>query len=216
MNKIASVISWVFMPLLMPYYALLIVLFVPSFQKFIGTNSAQIILYPATLKWIIAGTFLIFSVITPGLSFVIMYRNKMITDIEMWVQKERNLPIITTMIYAGFLYFILLGKIDFLPKYFYALPLAGMIVLGINLLYNRFSKISLHASGAGIFTGFLFAFAKEQQIYQFWILIAAVLVSGLICTTRMYLEKHKPHELIAGYFISVAVTFLVTYFYPIN
>jgi membrane-associated phospholipid phosphatase len=74
--------------------------------------------------------------------------------------------------------------------------------------------MSLHASGVGILTGFIFAFCLTQVVYQFWIIVAVIVVSALVISSRLYLKKHTPIELFLGYIISIFVTFFVTYFYP--
>ncbi len=216
MKLFFTVITWVFMPLMMPIYALLLILFVPAFQFDSNPNSLQLFMYPIQLKWAILIAFFIFGVAAPGFSFMILHKKNMISTLEMDGKKERNLPLIITLIYGILLYLILMFKVGsgILPKYFFALPMSGSVVLGIMVYVNHFRKISLHAAGVGILTGFIFAFCLGQVAYEFWIIIVSVLVSGLVISSRIYLQKHQPIEVILGYSISTLVTFLVTFFYP--
>ena len=216
MNIFFKTVSWVFMPLLMPVYALLIIFFVPSFQAETGAMNQQLIFYTDELKWGLIITFFIIGVLAPGLSFVIMRKQNMISTIEMDARKERNLPLLITVVYGVLLYGILISRAGngILPKYVYALPLACSIHTSISFVVNRFIKMSLHASGVGILTGFIFAFCLDQVVYQFWIIVAVIVVSALVISSRLYLKKHTPIELFLGYIISIFVTFFVTYFYP--
>ena len=209
-------VSWVFMPLLMPIYALLIIFFVPSFQAETGAMNQQIIFYTPELKWGLILTFLIIGVIAPGLSFVILRKQNMISTIEMDARKERKLPLIITVIYGVLLYGILISRAGngILPKYVYALPLACTIHTALTFVINKYLKISLHAAGTGILTGFIFAFCVLQLVFQFWIIFAVIIVSALVISSRLYLKKHTPFELFLGYVISLIITFSVTYFYP--
>lgn len=218
MKSFFTAISWVFMPLLMPIYALALILYVPAYAYDSSQNSLQLFMYPGELKSALLIAFFIFGVGAPGFSFMILQKKNMISSLEMDGRKERNLPILITFVYAIFLYLILLYKVGsgILPKYIFSLPLGGAIVLGIMGYVNRFRKISLHAAGVGILTGFIFAFCIGQVSYEFWMIIVSIIVSGLVISSRIYLEKHEPIEVILGYFISALVTFLVTFLYPIN
>ena len=217
MKLFFQTISWVFMPLLMPIYALMIVFFVPSFQVETGAMNQQLIFYSTELKWGIIITFLIIGVLAPGLSFIVLRKQNMISTIEMDNGKERNLPLLITLVYGILLYGILISRAGngILPKYIYALPLACTIHTAVSFIINKFLKISLHASGAGILVGFIFAFCLGQVVYQFWIIILVIIVSTLVISSRLYLQKHKPIEVTIGFIVSCCVTFCVTYFYPI-
>ena len=75
-------------------------------------------------------------------------------------------------------------------------------------------KVSLHATGVGILTGFVFAYVLEQIYFQLWILVVVILISGIVLTTRLFLEKHTPKELIIGYFFSLITTFVLNFYFP--
>ena len=75
-------------------------------------------------------------------------------------------------------------------------------------------KVSLHATGVGILSGFILAYFTEQVYFEIWILALSFFISGLVLTSRLYLEKHTPKELIIGYFFSFLVTFLLNLYYP--
>jgi membrane-associated phospholipid phosphatase len=120
--------------------------------------------------------------------------------------------------YCAFLYALFLYKAPngLLPKYFYALPLSGTIVTACFIYINRWIKISLHGGGVGIMSGFLFAYAVEQAEFQFWILIFAIIASGLTISARLFLKKHTQLEVYTGWSLAVILTFLVNYLYPIG
>jgi membrane-associated phospholipid phosphatase len=78
---------------------------------------------------------------------------------------------------------------------------------------NRWIKISLHAGGAGILVGFLFAFFLEQQTFALWILPVAILASGLTISARLFLNKHRPIEVYTGWTFAVFITFITHFIY---
>jgi membrane-associated phospholipid phosphatase len=162
--------------------------------------------------------FFIFSVLAPGLSFLLLHKKKIISTIDMENQRERNIPMILMLSFCLVLYFLFIIKAqnNILPKYVYALPLSGVFVTVTYTFINRWIKISLHAGGAGILTGFLLAYASAQVEFEMWILIAAILASGLTLTARLYLKKHTQLEVYTGWSLAVLLTFLVNTLYPIS
>jgi membrane-associated phospholipid phosphatase len=217
MKILAEVLSWVFLPLLMPVYGLLLAMYVPSNQDYLFNEDSLFFLRDEA-KLAILYMFIIFSVIAPGLAFVLLHKWKIITTIDMENQRERNIPMFIMLTFCLILYFLFLVKAqnNILPKYIYALPLSGVFVTVIYTYINRWIKISLHGGGAGILTGFLFAYAIEQAEFRFWILIFAIVASGLTIGARLYLKKHTQTEVYTGWSLAVLMTFLVNYLYPIG
>lgn len=215
MKILAEILSWVFLPLFMPVYGLIIAMYIPS--------NPDYILYEDSLYWLndsaktaVLYMFIIFSVIAPGLSFVILRKRNIISTIDMENQKERNIPMFIMLSYCLVLYFLFILKAqnNILPKYIYALPLSGVFVTVIFTYINRWIKISLHAGGAGILSGFMFAYMANQMEFKFWILIAVIIASGLTISARLYLKKHTSTEVYTGWVLAFIMTFLVNFLYP--
>lgn len=215
MKILAEILSWVFLPLLMPVYGLLIAMFVPSNQDYFF-NEGSLFFLTLQGKVAILYMFIFLSVIIPGLAFVFLKKQNIITTIDMESQRERNIPMFIMLSCCLILYFFFVIRFQDLviPKYIYALPLSGVFVTVTYTYINRWIKISLHAGGAGILTGFLFAYAVEQMEFQFWILIFAIIASGLTISARLFLKKHTQREVYTGWIFAVVMTFLVNYFYP--
>ncbi len=217
MKQTAHILSWVFLPLFMPVYGLMIAMYVPSNQDYLFNEESLYFLIPPA-KQAILYMFLIFSVIAPALSFLMLFKRKIISTIDMESQRERNIPMIIMLSYCLILYFLFIIKAqnNILPKYVYALPLSGVFVTASYTFINKWIKISLHAGGAGILTGFLFAYFFEQAEFQFWILIFAIIASGLTLSARLFLKKHTPLEVYTGYSLAVLITFIINFLYPMG
>ena len=214
MSAISQFISWLFMPLLMPIYALLIVMYVPSDHYFY--NPFCMYLLPQESKTAILYMFILFGVAAPGLSFYLLQRSNIIQSIEMDNRKERSIPIVVMFLYCLMLYVMFVyksGHSSIIPKYIYALPLSGVFVTFIFFFINRWKKISIHAASSGILVGFIFAYMIEHSDYHLWILSLAFIISGLVMSARLYLEKHTLQELIIGWGIGSFVTFAVNFYY---
>ncbi|MCF8416587.1 MAG: hypothetical protein K9G40_10115 [Crocinitomicaceae bacterium] len=217
MKIFSDIVSWVFLPLFMPVYGLVLAMYIPSNEDYILNEDSLYFLTDAA-KQAILYMFFIFSVLAPGLSFLLLHKKKIISTIDMENQRERNIPMILMLSYCLVLYFLFVIKAqdNILPKYVYALPLSGVFVTVTYTFINRWIKISLHAGGAGILTGFLLAYASAQLEFEMWILIAAILASGLTLTARLYLKKHTQLEVYTGWSLAVLLTFLVNTLYPIS
>ena len=98
--KIASeILSWVFLPLIMPVYGLLIAMYVPSNQDYLFNEDSLFFLNDSA-KSAILYLFLIFSVIAPGLSFLLLKKRNIITTIDMENQRERSIPMFLMLAYS--------------------------------------------------------------------------------------------------------------------
>lgn len=214
MELFSKIASWVFLPLFMPIYALLIVFYVPSNQDYIFNEDCMYFIFEQN-KRVILFEYLLFGALLPGLSLVIMRFSGMITDIEMGDKSERHLPIIMTIMYCIMLYTLLVLQFRDIPapKYIFSLSLSGVIITVVHYFFNIWKKISIHAGGAGIMFGFLLAYILEHQEYQLWIIGVAILASGIVMTARLYLKKHTMSEVVIGWFVGSFITFAVNYLY---
>jgi len=214
MKSISShILSWVFLPLFMPTYGILLAMYIPSMPKDLSHVSMYFL--APEMKTRLLLLFFLFSAVAPGLSFVALHKKKVISTIDIENQRERRIPLLVMMAYSLVLFLLFFVKAPdaALPIAFYALPLSGFIVTAVFMGINRWIKISLHAGGAGILVGFLFAFFLEQQAFALWILPAAILASGLTISARLFLNKHRPIEVYTGWTFAVIITFFTHFIY---
>jgi len=206
MKFLSHFFSWVFLPLLMPSYGILISLFVPAYSTDLEMTSLYFA--PLESKWALFTIFFLFSVVAPGVSFVLLHRFKVISTIDIERQGERSLPLVIMLVYSLVLFFLLVYKAGegTLPRYFYALPLSGVAVTSIFLLINRWIKISLHGAGAGILLGFLIVFTRAQDHFSLVWVLSALLAAGLTMAARLYLRKHTPLEVYTGFMLALLLT----------
>lgn len=216
MRIVSQIISWVFMPLLAPIYALLLVMFVPSNIDFMQNDQCMYAM-DLQFKKAFLYMFLIFSVLAPGISFLLLKRSGMIGSLEMDERRERFVPILVMAIYCLVLFFYILYLIDAnrltVPKFIIALPLSGAVVTTLFLIANRWKKISIHSAAAGILTGFILAYILHQVEYQLGIFTVSILISGLVMSARLYLQKHTFSEVIIGWCIGSFFTFAINFLY---
>ncbi len=208
-----QIATWLFMPIFMPIYALLLVMYTPS-QPFNISEDNSLFIFSNQNKVAILSNYILFTVIAPIAMYSIFLKLNIIKTIQLDDKKERNMPMILMAIFCFLLFYTFNSIQVVLPKYVYGLCLAGGIIITLFSLLNIYFKISLHATGVGILTGFIFAYISEQLFFQLWILILVLLVSGIVLSSRLYLNKHNSIELISGYFLSFIITFTLNLYYP--
>lgn len=212
MNKISQIISWVFLPFSMPIYALLIAFYVESYS-FKSFNYNLWILNEEA-KSALLSIFFVFTIIAPGLSYIALRKQNIISSIEMDERKERFIPISIMLLYCLALFILMYFKLNSseFPKIIYLFPLSGAISALLMLGINNFMKISLHACGSGIFLGFLLAYFGHLSFYNFYIIPLSIILCGIILSARFYLQKHNIIELASGFFTGGLTTFFFCYF----
>jgi membrane-associated phospholipid phosphatase len=84
-------------------------------------------------------------------------------------------------------------------------PLISMMMLGaavavfIGFIANVFTKISLHAIGAGCFVGLTLSILRLADYDLRLLLLGAIILAGLIGTARMRLGAHTQRQIYYGY-----------------
>jgi hypothetical protein len=72
----------------------------------------------------------------------------------------------------------------FVKTYIFSTSFLALTVLVINLWW----KISLHSAGAGALIGIVIALSLKMSVPLTWFLIPAVLIAGLVLSSRLKLN----------------------------
>ena len=214
--KIATrVISYLFHPLLVLTYALVLLILVDPFA--FGANSVQ----SANSKLLILRIFLA-TCFVPAMAILMLYFLGMIKSLRLEDKMDRTGPYIIT----GIFYLWLLRNFwesNLVPPIYTSFVLGATIALFLAFLINIFSKISIHAVGASILVAITIItmltqnyepllIPLPQQGYLstslLYLLLALLIITGLLGTSRLYLQKHEPSELYGGYFVGFIAPFV--------
>ena len=214
MNGVAKFLSWVTLPLFTPMYALLVVFFVPAQSSSMKVMDT-LYLYPWEAKALFLLLFLVFIVLAPGMSLIVLRVNRSISSLELPNQQERETPIMVMVFYTTVLYLFLWYQSDanVVPPVLLAMALGGMISTLTAYLLNKRFKISLHGIGLGALVGFLYTYFLGLEKFDIAILIYAVLLAGLGLTARLILKQHNLFQIFAGFSLGFASQFFCVYFY---
>jgi hypothetical protein len=199
-NVLARIISYVFHPLLMPTYLLLMLsLILPS------------ALYPVSIEqqylFIIFVVFVTFFFPVLILSFLKMFGA--ISSFTLENRKERILPFFCmAIIYAGTMYpLIARNRINVDDNLFKFLIIIECLVL-MAALITIFYKVSIHAMGSMGVVGILIPLniASDNQLIFVATLIAFV-VAGIVMSARLQLNAHTPRQVLIGALAGVCIGF---------
>lgn len=190
-RAVAKIISYIFHPLFVPVYiAWFLITVQPYF--FSGFSPAQKIL--VLIRFFVIYSFfpLVTVLLTKALGFL--------DSIYLKTQKERVIPYIACGIYYFFMAYVLRHQPEF-SKEVVQLAIAIFIASSAGLMANIYMKVSMHAMSMGILVMFIALLASSQSGNFRIYLAGAVLIAGIVCTSRLIVSDHTPKEIYVGLLI---------------
>lgn len=193
MNKLATLLSTVFHPLLMPTYGIAIALYT-SYMRIFGDRLLGIVIVGVLLT----------TCILPSLGIYILYKLGHISDFRLHERTERTIPyLINFACYvACYLYLYRFG----IPSWIIAFIAGAIVALIISLFINRYWKISAHMVAAGSMVTLVFLMSFYSLMLTPYILplqIASVLLAGAIGSSRILLKRHTLGQVGAGFALGI-------------
>ncbi len=189
----AKALSYIFHPLFIPTY-----FYLWTLGRFGVEFSGAA---PGDLKLRAIGVF-ITTAFFPALTVLLLWKLKFISNIYLRSNKERIVPYVAAMIFYWWMWFLSKGFQDqaLSLKFFYF----GIFIATIPaLILNSFCKVSMHAMGmAGLATA-MFISCIMYHTYYGVDLIIAVLMCGMVCSSRLLLKEHTQGEIYLGALIGI-------------
>lgn len=201
-HKISKIISYVFHPLLMPTYGLILLLY---------TNNYISTFTPSKIKLFIIGITFIFSFIMPALNALILLRMKRINSLEMETPRERVIPYSSAIVYFLALFYLFL-KSPF-PPIICLLILGAAVSIFLTLIINFKWKISAHAVGVGGIIGAILGISYRLMIDLQLILFISIALAGLVGYARLRLNAHNPTQVYCGFLLGIVTELLIMILY---
>lgn len=190
---VSKIISTLLHPLFVPAIVLAyLVYFSPN--VFFG--------YPTEIKqwWLITVSYI--TITFPLLTVILLWRLKFIDSIHMHGQKERYGPLIASMLFY-FWVFWLFHKQFQAPLLIQTLLLGTFLTTVMVFMSSIFFKISMHSSAWGSVLSFATICAFQCVDNSIILLIISILLAGIVGSTRLYLNAHTPKQLWAGYIMGI-------------
>lgn len=198
-DKIATFLSWVLVPLLMPVYGVIL-----------AFNLSILIYATPDAKWIYTIITALFNVGVPALLVVLLKKLGMVNDLGLNGRRERTLPYIISIMGLGLTAWFMAIKVA--PMWLIMFFVGGAIAGVINLIVNFRWKISAHAAGmAGIVAllARLLLIGIPVPGLNTWFMISIAL-TGLLGTARVWLGRHTVWQVLAGYVVGFCCVFFMT------
>jgi hypothetical protein len=123
---------------------------------------------------------------------------------------QRALPLLLSSV-SYYLGYFLLNRINAYPV-FKIFIIASVLVIVVLLVLSLKWKISSHMAAMGGLTGALLALSFRTGTNPVWAIVMVIVVSGLVATARLRLEKNKLWHLEAGYALGFVTLYLIIYF----
>lgn len=197
---VSKFISILFHPVFIPTLVLsFLVFFIPNL--FVGFEEKDI-------KWWI----LIVAYITitfPLLVVFLLWRLKFIDSIYMKGDKERYIPLIASMLFY-FWTFWLFHKQFHAPNFVQSFLLGTFLTTVGVFISTLFFKISMHTAAIGSVLGFSLLLALFPP-HHFGLLFIAIICTILVSFSRLFLKAHHSFEVISGMVLGFIFQ-LISYF----
>jgi hypothetical protein len=196
-KQIASVISYISHPLLMPMIGLLLI-------SNSGTYAAD--LDPRFTYFIYLSVFLL-TLMTPVSMILLLYYTHLAKNLEFSERRERQLPLYITLFFYVATY-ILIRKLpvsQVYQRFIFSACLSVLFVLAISYFW----KISAHMVGWGGLVGLIvvLSFRFDSDLMLF--LIISILLAGITAFARLRLDEHKPVQIYSGFLIGFLTILIV-------
>lgn len=156
-------------------------------------------------------TAFVLTVCLPVLSFWVLYRSGFISDLKMSVRKERVFPTYIAISYYAMFYYLIRQSAGIDPV-IYAAFFGAMLAIFIGNIITNYWKISIHGIGISLVTGMFLGATELRFVNHFYWITALFLLIGLVGTSRLYLNRHTPLQVLAGSVLGFTVPYMCVLF----
>lgn len=185
MIVLARILSTVFRPIYYPTVGIIILL-----------TTTYLVLLPWSFRLTILALVYLFTVAIPTGATYVWRRIRKWKRHELRHQHKRWAPYI--IYFVCYILCIQVMTALRLPRFMVSAIAASALIQAACILINTKWKISTHAAGSGGVIGALMAYSLIFPFNPVWWLCLAILVSGLVMTSRMLLRQHTLWQVLGG------------------
>ena len=195
-----KVVSLVFHPLLMPSFTFLIVYqILPEIVRPMG--------------WLMLPFLFITTFLIPLFGISALRLSGSISSYTIEKREERFLPFLFVTIFYTMTTVMFIVKIQ-VNSIVSTMLIASTALILVLMLITLFYKISIHAAGVSGVVGYLLVLSlNNPESSMIYALVAALVLSGLVMTSRLYLNAHTPKQIFFGSVLGVLLCFSALYWF---
>lgn len=198
----ANILSYIFHPIFIPVYVTLFLVYLHPYF-FIGFTTQRKIL-------VVIQAALMYSFF-PIVTVLLLKALKFIESIYLITQKDRIIPLVTCIIWYFWIWNVWRNLDDY-PREIVVFAMATFLASAIGLMMNIYMKVSLHAISAGVLLGFVFWLGFSQNANAGIYISVALLVAGMVCSSRLIVSDHSQKEVYGGLLAGMAALPLANLF----
>ena len=187
---IARLLSSIFRPVYYPTLGMTLVL-----------TMTYLSMLPLPVKVYLLALVCVFTVALPAAGIYVYRRFRGWHRHELRHQEKRLVPYIINLVcYLCCMY--LLMQLH-LPRFVTGILVVSLLIQVSCVLINLRWKISTHSAGSGALIGALVAYGSIFHFNPLWWLCAAILLSGLVMTSRLILRQHTLAQVLCGTLLGI-------------
>jgi len=193
----AKIISFVFHPLMFASYMMVI----------IGTYfPVMLSITPSSFK-IILGFVFCFTFILPVANIIMFRYFGTISSFSMHSRSERLIPFIAISLIYIVMVFLFFKKLPLGMDFNKLMAIVAILVVTSTVI-TFFYKVSIHSIAASGMIGILLPMNKAiENNLLLWPTAIAMVIAGLIMSSRLYLNAHTFYEVLLGAFTGFSIGF---------
>ena len=197
-RKLATLISWIFSPFLIPTYATLILLY----------TGFHFSMYSWPVKRFLLIVVFASTALMPALTFVISEFGK-----KFGLPDRKPYDYKVSLLFTALYYYLGFYLLNKMPLYaiFKILLLAGSILIVVLIFISLWTKISVETSAFGGLFGMLVALSLRIGMNPLLLLSVVMIVAGMVGTSVMVKHGYGLWPTIAGFPLGFTIFFLIFY-----
>ncbi|MEP7237966.1 MAG: hypothetical protein ABI685_08880 [Ferruginibacter sp.] len=194
----AHCFSVVFHPLFIPFYVVaFLVYWHPSY--FSGFSFYG--------KFEILRSVAVNTVLFPAFALLVMKGLGFVKSFLLHTQQDRIGPYLANMIFYFWMARVFFNYRPELTPVLATFMTGVFLTTAVALIANIFYKISMHAIGCGGMLGIFIIIMNSNSMLMTWPLSIALLITGLVCTSRLIVSNHTQKEIYMGLLVGLVCQF---------
>ncbi|MBS1977935.1 MAG: phosphatase PAP2 family protein [Bacteroidetes bacterium] len=188
MRHLSILVSWVFHPLLLcTYLVILLTRFLPHF-----------LLIPTASIWMFIGLVFIMTFVLPVLNLLMFKTFGSLHSLQMHQRRDRIVPFVLISIIYAVVAWMFYYKISTNVNFNKVMLIVAVLVVTATVI-TFFEKISVHSMAAGGMAGIIIPLNKVVADNSLlWPSVFIIVIAGAVMSARLYLNAHTLRQVMYG------------------